>query len=66
MVEREREVTKMKVNELLKLIDKEKDGDGVRCLLEGIYGENKGAKMFNAWMKWDVERFKRLVEREEA
>lgn len=56
----------MKVNELLKLIDKEKDGDGVRCLLEGIYGENKGAKMFNAWMKWDVERFKRLVEREEA
>lgn len=52
----------MKIDELLKLIDKENDGDGVRCLLEGIYGETKGHKLFNAWMKWDVQRFKRLVE----
>lgn len=51
----------MKLNELLKLIDKEKDGDGVRCLLEGIYGENKGDKLFNAWLTNEA-KFKRLLD----
>jgi hypothetical protein len=62
MVEREREVTKMKYEELLKEIEKENDANGVQCLLEAIYGENKGDKLFNAWMKGNEANFKRLVE----
>jgi hypothetical protein len=62
MVEREREVTKMKYKELVKEIEKETDANGVQCLLEAIYGENKGDKLFNAWMKGNEANFKRLVE----
>jgi hypothetical protein len=62
MVEREREVTKMKYEELLKEIEKENDANGVQCLLEAIYGENKGDKLFNAWMKGNEANFKRMVE----
>lgn len=62
MVEREREVTKMKYEELVKEIEKENDANGVQCLLEAIYGENKGDKLFNAWMKGNEANFKRLVE----
>lgn len=52
----------MKYEELLKEIEKEPDGNGVQCLLEAIYGENKGDKLFNAWMKGNEANFKRLVE----
>jgi hypothetical protein len=62
MVEREREVTKMKYEELVKEIEKENDANGVQCLLEAIYGETKGDKLFNAWMKGNEANFKRLVE----
>lgn len=56
----------MKVDELLKLIEKEENGDGVRCLLEGIYGENKGNKLFRVWCSGNEAKFKRMIEREEA
>jgi hypothetical protein len=62
MVEREREVTKMKYEELLKEIEKENDANGVQCLLEALYGENKGDKLFNAWMKGNEANFKRMIE----
>ena len=50
--------------ELLKEIEKESDASGVQCLLEAIYGENKGDKLFNAWMKGNEANFKRLIEEE--
>lgn len=52
--------------ELLKEIEMENDGDGVRCLLEGIYGENKGNKLFRVWTSGNEANFKRLIEREGA
>ena len=51
----------MKYEELLKLIEMEKDGDGVRCLLEGLYGENKGDKLFRVWCSGNEAKFKRLI-----
>ena len=48
--------------ELLEEIKQESDGDGVRCLLESIYGENKGDKLFNVWMSGNEANFKRLIE----
>jgi len=50
--------------ELLEEIGMEENGDGVRCLLESIYGENKGDKLFNVWMSGNEARFKRLIEAE--
>jgi hypothetical protein len=57
-----REVTKMKYEELVKEIEKETDANGVQCLLEAIYGENKGDKLFNVWMKGNEANFKRMIE----
>lgn len=55
----------MKYEELLKEIEKEPDGNGVQCLLECIYGENKGRKLFNVWMSGNESKFKKMIERED-
>lgn len=52
--------------ELYETIENCTDGDGVRCLLEGIYGENKGNKLFRVWCSGNEAKFKRLIEKEEA
>ena len=52
--------------ELYETIENCEDGDGVRCLLESIYGENNGNKLFRVWCSWNESKFKRMIEREEA
>ena len=52
--------------ELLEAIENTENGDGVRCLLESIYGENKGNKLFRVWCSGNESKLKRMIEREEA
>lgn len=58
---------KITYNELIKEIEKEETANGVQCLLNAIYGENKGNKLFMEWMKGvnNEAHFKKLVEEAE-
>ena len=47
--------------ELFEAIENCENGDNVRCLLEGIYGENKGAKLFRVWCSGNEAKFKMMV-----
>jgi hypothetical protein len=49
-------------NELIKEIKKEKTANGVQCLLNAIYGENKGHKLWLVWMAGNESHFKELIE----
>lgn len=53
---------KITYNELIKEIKKEETANGVQCLLQGIYGENKGHKLWLVWMTGNESHFKELVE----
>jgi hypothetical protein len=48
--------------ELFETIENCEDANGVQCLLEAIYGENKGDKLFRAWIKGNEANFKRMIE----
>ena len=47
--------------ELFETIENCTDGDGVRCLLESIYGEDKGYKLFKVWTAGDKARLRLLL-----
>ena len=51
-------------NELIKEIKKEETANGVQCLLNAIYGENKGHKLWLVWMTGNERHFKELIEKE--
>lgn len=48
--------------ELIETIENCENGDGVRCLLESIYGEHTGLKLFDAWIRGNEAKFKILLE----
>lgn len=50
--------------ELFETIENCEDANGVQCLLESIYGENKGDKLFRVWISGNEAKFKRMIERE--
>jgi hypothetical protein len=47
--------------ELFETIENCTDGNGVRCLLESIYGEDKGNKLFKVWTAGDKARLRMLM-----
>jgi hypothetical protein len=48
--------------ELKREIEKEETANGVQCLLNAIYGENKGHKLWLVWMAGNESHFKELIE----